>query len=141
MSNKAQDVDDDIPDEDWDYLISKPRVFSVWAFDPDNPLELDQTCLRFEDHQEKGLQIKVIGKNEVSKDEVIPCIIEKDVILPLNWKKNGFPDQERNMMILGCKLLQAWSNQMKAEKRTEDRAEMAQKFVKSLPKIARKRNK
>ena len=141
MSNKAQDVDDDIPDEDWDYLISKPRVFSVWAFDPDNPLELDQTCLRFEDHQEKGLQIKVIGKDEVSKDEVIPCMIEKDVILPLDWNKNGFPKKEAGMMILGCKLLQSWSNQMKAEKRTEDREDMAQKFVQSLPKIARKRNK
>ncbi len=83
----------------------------------------------------------MIGKDEVAGTEVIPCMIEKGVILPLNWNKNGFPKKEAGMMILGCKLLQSWSNQMKAEKRTEDRAEMAQKFVKSLPKIARKRNK
>jgi len=105
----------DIPDEDWDYLISKPRVFSVWAFDPDNPLELCQRCLRFEDHQEKGLQVKVISKDEVAGTEVIPCIIEKDVILPLNWNKNGFPKKEAGMMILGCKFLQSWSNKIRAE--------------------------
>ena len=134
MNNKTQHLDDDIPDEVWDYLISKPRVFSVWEFDPDNPTELDQHYFEFKVHQEEGLQIKKISKDEldeISKADIIPCIVEKEVILPLNWKKNGFPKKEIDMICLGCKLLQSGAKKRRAEYE-------AAKLVQSLPRIAKK---